>query len=249
MEVFMGQGRGYNVDHKLRHKIEDEAVFYLQEYNLDHEVNNIYLFGEEAYNAGVGIDEAMEPGVEYMMANRFIKNINYCMRRNPNTPILIHMKTCGGFWEEGMAIYNAIKACPNPVTILNYTHARSMSSLIFQAANKRVMMPDSTFMYHEGTWGFSGTVKQANTEIEQLNLTGERMLSIYVEAMKRNGKYSTWAKQRIKDKLISNMQKKEEVYLNDQDAVYYGLADEVFGSNGGYDWTSLTEYTEEQLER
>jgi ATP-dependent protease ClpP protease subunit len=104
-------------------------------------------------------------------------------------------------------------------------------------------------MYHEGTWGFSGTVKQANTEIEQLNLTGERMLSIYVEAMKRNGKYSTWAKQRIKDKLISNMQKKEEVYLNDQDAVYYGLADEVFGSNGGYDWTSLTEYTEEQLER
>jgi ATP-dependent protease ClpP protease subunit len=245
----MGQGQGYKVDHKLRHKLEDEAVYYLQEYNLDHEVNNIYLFGEESYNTGAGVDEAVEPGVEYMMANRFIKNINYCMRRNPTTPILIHMKTCGGLWEEGIAIYNAIKACPNPVTILNYTHARSMSSLIFQAANKRVMMPDSCFMYHEGTWGFGGTVKQARTEYEQLIQTGERMLDIYVESMKRNGKYKTWSRKRIRELLISYMDKKEEVYLNDHAAVYYGLADEVFGSSGSYDWSALTEYTDEQLDR
>ena len=242
-------GSGYNVGKKAKYKMEHDYVGQIQEYNLDIEMNHIYLFGEEVYNYGVTGEEANEPGVEYMMANRFIKNLNICMRKNSEQPILIHMKTCGGLWEEGMAIYNAIKACPNPVTILNYTWARSMSSLIFQAANKRVMMPDSSYMFHEGTWGFSGTVKQARTEYEQLLKTGDRMLEIYIRAMKKNGIYKDKPEKWIKKYLESYMDKKEEVYLNDHATVEYGLADEVFGSGkNGYDWAKLTEYTDLQLE-
>ena len=92
-------------------------------YNLDLESNQIYLVGTEEY---VSHEKDDEPGVEYSMANRFIKNRNLIANHNSD-PILIHMKTCGGYWEEGMAIYDAIIACPNKVTILSYTHARSMS--------------------------------------------------------------------------------------------------------------------------
>ena len=74
-----------------------------------------------------------------------------------------------------MAIYQAIEACPNYVTILNYTHARSMSSLIFLAADWRAMLPYSTYMFHEGTWGFEGTVRQARTEFVELQKAHEQM--------------------------------------------------------------------------
>src|SRR5579859_2585533 len=151
--------RNYALDHKMKLK-QDDPLYYILENDLDLKSNHIYLFGIETYMYGAGADAAQEPGVEFAMANRFIRNINMCMRVNPETPLVIHMKTCGGDYTEGMAIFDAIKAFPWPVTILNYSHARSMSSLIFQAGNKRVMMPNSYFLFHDGTFGIEGTVKQ-----------------------------------------------------------------------------------------
>lgn len=236
----------YKHGKKAKYDHQHDAVFQIHEYNVDIELNHIYLMGEETYGVEM---ESQEPGVEYVMANRFIRNLNICMHKNQSDPIIIFMKTCGGFWEEGMSIHNAIKSCPNPVTIVNYTHARSMSSIIFQAANKRVMMPDSYFMFHEGTWGFSGTVKQARSEYEQLIQTNSRMMEIYIDAMKRNGKYKDKSSKWIYNNLKQYMLRKEEVYLNSKTTVEFGLADEVFGSNGKYDWDSLIQYTDEQLSR
>lgn len=242
----------YKIDKKAKyaHSIMD-YMYHLHEYNVDAECNHIYLFGEE-FDADV--EPLDEPGVEYRMANRFIRNINFLMRKNPKEPLLIHMKTCGGFWEEGMAIHNAIKACPNPVTILNYSHARSMSSLIFQAANKRVMMPDSTFMFHMGTTGVSGTIKQVESAVDFGKKADERMKQIYVEALKHygpenQGKFKKWAEKRIYAELDTYMDKKEDVYLTAEDTVKWGFADSIFGSQGKYDWTTLTEYTDEELSR
>ena len=235
----------YILDHKLKIKSED-LIYHVHEYDVDLESNHIYLFGREDYifpeNNGA------EPGVEFAMANRFIRNLNLCMRANPEKSIVIHMKTCGGDWSEGMAIYNAIKACPWPVTILNYTHARSMSSLIFLAANKRVMMPDSTFMFHQGTMGFEGTSKQFMNEAGELRKTDIRMLQIYVDALREQGKYSKWSRKRIEEHLRDLMNKKEEVYLSEKETIAYGFGDAVFGDKG-YNWKTLTEYTDKQLER
>lgn len=235
----------YKLDHKLKIKSES-LVEMVQDYNVDPISSHIYLFGEESY---IHHDNGNEPGVEFSMANRFIKNINLCMRANPEKPILIHMKTCGGIWEEGMAIYNAIKACPVPVTILNYTHARSMSSLIFLAANKRVMMPDSYFMFHEGTLGAEGTYKQVQTLAEWEKKGLKRMLDIYVTALSRQGKFKDESEEKIRKMLIRKMEKKEDVFLTCEEAIQYGFADEIFGGDGKYDWSSLTDYTDEQLNR
>lgn len=194
--------------------------------------------------------DAGEPGVEFLMANRFIKNINLCMRGNPDKPILIHLKSCGGDWTEGMAIYDVIKACPVPVTLLNYTHARSMTSLIFQAGNKRVMMPHSYFLFHDGTLVEEGTTKQVYSSIDFHKKTSEIMLNIYINAMKNTptSKVKHWSDKKLRNWLITQMDKKEDVYLDAEQAIYYGFADEIFGQNG-YDWAGLVEYTEEQLSR
>lgn len=232
----------HNIDKRIIYKTDD-PVLQIHDNNIDIRANHIYLFGEDSYVLSDGSGE--EPGVEWTMANRFIRNLNILMRKSDD-PILVHLKTCGGVWEEGMAIYDAIKACPNKITILSYTHARSMSSLIFLAADKRVMMPHSKFMFHEGTMSMSGTVKQYRTEGEELDKAGDDMLKIYIDAMKDNGKMKKWSKERIKEWLISMMDKKEEVYLDAKQAVQYGFADEVFGADGIYDWKKLLEYQDDE---
>ena len=150
-----------NLKNTTKHKMEiDDGMFTLHEYDLDYENNAIYLIGAREYSAGTGTEDDGEPGVEHIMAGRFIKNLMTLMRKEGNEAITIHMKTCGGHWSEGMVIYDMMKNCPNPITVLSYSHARSMSSLIFLAANKRGMMPHSTFMFHEGSMFGGGTVKQ-----------------------------------------------------------------------------------------
>jgi ATP-dependent protease ClpP protease subunit len=210
--------------------VSDDSVFGVHSYDLDLDANQIYLFGIE----GNFSEDGQEPGVEYVLANRFIRNLNIVMKSS-DKPILIHMKTCGGYWEEGMAIYDAIKLCPNFVTILNYTHARSMSSIIFQAADKRVMMPHSTFMFHEGTFGFDGTQKQLRTEVVEAQRSLDQMLEIYIDSMQAKGCKSHLSRANIKRWLVSQMNKKEEVYLTAEDAVEYGFADQIFDG----DWDDL----------
>lgn len=232
----------HNIDKRIIYKTDD-PVFQIHENNVDIRANHIYLFGEDSYV--LSGDSEAEPGVEWTMANRFIRNLNILMRKS-DKPILVHLKTCGGIWEEGMAIYDAIKACPNKITILNYTHARSMSSLIFLAADKKIMMPHSKFMFHEGTMDQSGTCKQYRTEGEELDKAGAQMMKIYIDAMKEQGKMKRVGRPKILEWLTERMDKKEEVYLDAKQAVEYGFADYVFGGDGKYDWQKLLEYKDDE---
>lgn len=230
----------HKLDHVLKVKTED-LVDQVHDKDVDLQSNHIYLFGREEYHN----EEQSEPGVEYMMANRFIRNLNLCMRVNANTPIVIHMKTDGGYFEEGMAIYDAIKSCPFPVTILNYTHAASMSSIIFQAANKRVMMPHSTFMFHDGNLTLTGTTKQVFSSIDFTKIQEAQVMKIYVDNLKMKGKLSKRSRKYIQEWIRDQLNQKEDVYMTSEQAVEYGFADEVFD----YNWANLTDYTDQELNR
>lgn len=207
-----------------------EAHWETQEWNLNTRTFEIYLVGETmTYHAGD--TDLLEPGVEYQMSTRLIKNLRILNELDPQKPILIHMKTCGGFWEEGMAIFDAIYFCPNPIVILSYTHARSMSSLILQAADRRILMPHSYFLIHEGSMFMGGTVKQFLSAAEWEKRNMGTMLDIYVAVLKRKGKYSRWKPGRIREELQSMMDKKEDVYFTAEEAVKCGFADGIFDGN------------------
>ncbi len=194
---------------------------------LDLRYNQIYLNGvDRGYEVA---PETNEPGVDFVMATQFTKNINLCNSRNPGKPILVHMSTCGGDWNFGMQIYDAIKACESPITIVNYTHARSMSSIILQAADWRVMMPHSHFMFHQGDYGDYGTLRQVTSGLEFYSREGTpTMLSIYTDSMKKKGEMKTKSRGEIKRWLTEKMNKKEDVFLTAEEAVNYGFADEIF---------------------
>lgn len=226
----------YSATDVERNRLED-----IHQYGIDTRHFVIYLQGIEEYPD----PEWMEPGVEYRMANRVIKNLDILTGISASRPITISMKTCGGDWHEGMAIYDAILAVQNPVSIVSYTHARSMSSLILQAANKRILMPHSYFMYHEGEAAIAGTPKQIRSDIKFFKGTDAQMINIYVEAVKRSpGKMKGWSRKRIGDELRKKMNDNEDVFYTAQDAIALGFADEIFS-----DWDSVIIYNNYQKNR
>lgn len=241
----MSDIRDYKAPKKSR-IVSEDSIYDIHAHDINLKTNEIFLFGIQDYIAGVGSEDSAEPGIEYVIANRFLRNMHLCMRSNPGKPLLIHMKTNGGYWEEGMAIYDAIKAYPSPVTILSYTHARSMSSLILLAANKRVLMPNSYFMFHDGTMAIDGTTKQVESGVEFGKAATTIMMDIYVKAMKDQGIMFNKSDKQIFNWLRGEMDKKEDVYIPAKQAVELGFADEIFDAN----WERLTEdYTELQLSR
>lgn len=121
-----------------------------------------------------------------------------------------------------------------------------MSSIILQAANKRVMMPYSHFMYHEGSLDLTGTSKGVKTYVKFSKTFDTLSLEIYSKMMKETSdKFKNKSLVFIKRYLQANMDRQEDVFLNAYEAVAEGFADTVF--NG--DWSSLTKYTKQQAAR
>lgn len=192
------------------------------EYGIDNDNLEIFLFGD----------------IDHDASNKFITGLNLLSinskDKNKYKPIIVHLNSCGGEVSEGMAIYDAIKALPNPIIIVAYGQAMSMGSIIFQAGTRRIMMPHTSFMIHAGSGEMEGTPKQVESYIREWNLSLEVMFEIYSSQMKKAGKFSKMSKAKIKEKLKAMMDQKEDVYLTAKQTVDYGLADEVFTS-----WRSI----------
>lgn len=236
---------------RLNHKIDiDDYIDCTHEKDIrieDGKVSHIYLFAAETHSVGLSPAEAgEEPGIEYVIANRFIRNMNMALDKNPGRPALIHMKTDGGNWDDGMAIYDTIKSYPSPTTIINYSRAASMSSVIFLAADKKVMMPDSHFMYHNVAHYAEGNYHELEHYVEFIKKScEERLWQIYAGTLKKNGKFKKLSEPQIKEMLQENVRRKTDVFLTAEEAVEWGFADEIFDGN----WGRLTEYTPAQRKR
>jgi ATP-dependent protease ClpP protease subunit len=219
--------------HKYTNK-DTDYIQYAHTYGLDLKSREIWLTPTDEIGHGIGEPIYGDPGVEYSMTTRFLKNFHLLMNSG-DEPILIHLKTHGGDWNEGIAIYDTIKFCPCYVVALNYTSARSMSSLIFSACDKRVMMPHSWFMFHDGTVGFEGTGKQFITEGQMYKNTSKQMLDVYISRMLESDEWKGKTETQCRTWLRSNMDRKEDVFLSPKDAILHGFADEIFDG----DWDAL----------
>ncbi len=211
-------------------ELSEVEIFH--QFNIDIKNREILISGEDVMSeAWCG-----EPGVDHILSARLIRNLRILTNQNKK-PILIHMKTCGGDWHEGMAIYDIINLCPAYITILNYTHARSMSSLILQAADNRIMMPHSDFMFHHGTYADEGEMVTVISGLEWYKKTMSTMNDIYVDSMKKT-EHSLWHKAsraKIHKWLLEQMDSKNDVYLSAVEARDNGFADSIFDGN----WDNL----------
>jgi len=203
-------------------------------YGLDAKSREIYLHG---YVANCEED----PGVDYRMASNFIKNIRI-LDSMSNDPIFIHMHSIGGEWNDGMAMYDAISLAKSYVAIIVYGQAESMSSVLLQSADSRIMMPNAYFMSHFGSSMYSGNFLDAqNAAKYDLNVL-DTMLDIYTESCV-DGKffkehYDPLDEAKVRGFLRRKL-KDGDWYLNANESVYYGLADCVLSTKKCPDINSL----------
>ena len=214
---------------------KSELINDLHEHSINPDSREIYIHGE--------MDDDEEVGVDFRMCSRFIKNLNW-LNRVSHDPVLVHQITCGGDWSYGMAMYDAMRACKCRVTVLAYAHAQSMSSIIIQAADYRVLMPNCLFMIHEGTMSDEGTVKSFLSSAEQTKKDCTTMIGVYLDRVKQGKKWADKTDNWIRKQLQTKMDSKQEWYLDAHEAVEYGFADAVLGDNGYEDLEVLLKQEE-----
>lgn len=182
-----------------------DLINLFHERGLDLDTRSIWL-------GSVAVD-APDPGVDFRMAETFCKNI--LILDQGDQPITIYLNSGGGYVYEGFAIYDAIKACKNQTTIVVMGSAMSMGAIILQAADRRVMMPNSTLMIHIGQNSFSGHAidfQRAAEETKRCDLLCTEILS------SRSG---------LSVSRLNELQQ-HDTFLSAHDAVKMGFADSVY---------------------
>jgi len=132
-----------------------------------------------------------------------------------------------------MAIYDAILLTKSYVTIICYGQAESMSSIVLQAADKRVMMPNSYFMCHFGSSGYSGNYLDVQKgAIFEKKIT-DHMIDVYTEVCLKGKYFKEQYSEPTYDKVKSYLKRKlkdGDWYLDANESVYYGFADIVLNT-------------------
>ena len=197
-----------------------DTISDVHSHGLDVKNREIYL---HSYVANTDED----PGVDYKMAANFYKNIRV-LDSISQDPIIIHMHSIGGNWNDGMAIYDAMMVCQSYITVLAYGQAESMSSIVLQAADKRVMMPNAYFMCHFGSSGYGGNYLDVQKGAAFERRMMETMMDIYADACIK-GKYFKEQYTEPTFEKVKNYLKRKfkdgDWYLDPNEAVYYGFAD------------------------
>ena len=203
----------------------EQLISEIHEHHINHLNREIYLHGH--------VDATEEPGVEYRMATGFVKNLHILELQNAQN-VLVHMHTIGGNWSDGMAIFNSIRLARSPVTILGYAQASSMSGIVFQAADKRVLMPDCEIMIHHGSIALDDSTMAVKSAVDQNSKYCQRMLQIFADRAVsalyfKERKYSV---RKVMTFIDQKIKQAGDWYLMPDEAVYYGFADGILGEKG-----------------
>lgn len=202
-----------------------ELIHTLHERGINPETNEIYLHSHIS-------SEDSESGVDYRASVSLIKNIRVLEALN-NEPILIHMNLPGGFVHHGFAMYDAISLSKNRITLLGYAEISSMSTVVFQAADLRILTPSSTFMVHKVAMTSELTpIHGVKSSFQDLQNAYTRMLNAYA-AKCVNGpffKSKAYSLGRTKSYIDKKIVNKLDWFMDAEEAVYYGFADGILGN-------------------
>lgn len=137
-----------------------------------------------------------------------------------HAPITVLLDTPGGDEQDGMAAFDAIRACHSHVTVIGTGSVMSMGSWIIQAADHRLLTPNALMMLHYGTAEASEHTSNFARYAEQVQCWNERMEECFLARIqeKHGASYP-------KSKLSRLLQ--FDTYLDAEEAVDLGLADGI----------------------
>ncbi len=197
-----------------------DTIGEIHNYGIDIENREIYV---NEYD-----DSGESAGIDHRMLQNFIKNLNFLKNQNKD-PINIHLQTVGGCWYSGMGIYDAIKNSKCKTTIIGYSQVCSMGTVIMQAATKRMLTPNATFMIHWGSSNISGNFLSSQNLASFERQLGVVMVDMFVDRCVKSGEF--FKEREYNDPktraYLKRKMKDGDWYMTAEEAIYYGFVDGI----------------------
>lgn len=208
----------------------------LEQLISDVHLNNLNYHSREIYlHSFFHCDENNgETGVDYRMSVDFVKNLHVLSFQSA-LPIVVHMHSIGGSWNDGMAIFDSIRFSTCPITILGYAQASSMTGIIIQSADKRILSPNCEFMIHHGSLSVSESFPAVKAFVEMNDKYCKRMLQIFARRATKSSKYfkeKKFTEEKTYNFISKKLHEKTDWYMDAEEAVFYGFADGILGTKG-----------------
>lgn len=138
------------------------------------------------------------------------------LERKSASPITIYLNTEGGCLWNALGMCDIIKASSLSVTMVGVGRVWSCGSILMQAADYRMMTPNSTMLIHGGDMAISGHPLQGKAWVEAERRATHTVAGMYAERSQKDINYFKRVMNRAQDTIYTA-----------QEALDIGLIDEV----------------------
>jgi ATP-dependent Clp protease protease subunit len=154
--------------------------------------------------------------IDDIVANTLIAQLLYLEREDPDKDISMYIQSPGGLITAGLAIYDTIQLLRAPVSTICVGMAASMATVLLCAGakGKRYALPHATIHMHQASGGVQGQAADMVIAAREIM----RQQDIIKEILVKHTRQPL-------DKITHDTDR--DFYLNPEQAVEYGLIDEV----------------------
>ena len=160
--------------------------------------------------------------VEDQIANLITAQLLFLEADDPEKDISLYVNSPGGSEYAGMAIYDTMQFVKPDVRTICIGMSMSAAAMILcgGAAGKRLVLPNAKVMIHQGSGGFRGSPADIQIAAKEILEMTDRMAKII----------SRHSGQPV-EQVMKDIDR--DRFMNPQEAVDYGLADEIVSPRHG----------------
>ncbi len=193
-------------------------------------LEEIHEFGLDIHNRTIYLHHlGGEESINWRTSSRLIKNLDILESESSEMITIKIIASDGGDLADGLAMYSAVKNSPCYIYMVSYGMICSSATIIMQAADERVMMKESEFMFHHGSVWLDQTSLAARSTIQSNTRHNKMMLDIYADRCQEGSffKERKYSKSRVRSYLENKMKSEGDVWLTTSESVEMGFIDSV----------------------
>ena len=159
--------------------------------------------------------------IDDIMANVVVAQLLFLESENPDKDVHLYINSPGGLVTAGLAIYDTMQFIKPDISTMCVGQAASMGALLLAGGTgrKRFCLPHSRMLIHQPRGGFQGQASDIDIHAREILRTRERLNAIL--ARHTGQPIERIAEDTDRDRFMSS-----------EDAVAYGLVDEVLEARG-----------------
>ncbi len=155
------------------------------------------------------------------LANVVTAQLLFLEAEDPTKDISLYVNSPGGSVYAGLAMYDTMQYVKPDVRTICSGIAMSMGAVLLAggAAGKRMALPNSKIMIHQGSAGFRGTPTDIEIHAQEVLSMRERVAEIIAKHSKRP-----------LEAVMKDIDR--DHFMTPEEAVEYGIVDEIVARNG-----------------